>query len=285
MALVAPAGRINGAVDVERGIANVRSLNHQPVVGANAQQQLGYFAGSDEQRLADLNQALGDPSVDAVWCLRGGYGVMRLLERVDYGALRARPKALIGYSDITALHSAVNDRAQLVTFHGPVARATLTPFARESLQRALAGRDPFVETAGARSLAPGCSTGRLAGGNLALLASLAGTPFAPSFDGAIVIMEDVYEAVYRIDRMLTQLRLSGMLRGCRGLAFGHFTEIPREDPRFTRPLEDVLAETAELLGVPCVADLPIGHVDDQWTVPLGAAAELDADAATLRLLV
>ncbi len=287
VALVAPAGPLNGEKDLERAKANVRSLGWVPVVGASVLARDGYLAGGDGARLADLNDALVDDAIDAVWCIRGGYGVMRILETIDYAALRRRPKPVIGYSDITALHAAAATRCDAVTFHGPTARAELSVFSRQSLSRALAGQDSAGLAEGARVLATGRARGRLVGGNLAILCALAGTPYAPDYRGAIVVMEDVNEAVYRIDRMLTQLRLTGALAACAGIVFGQFTDIPRDAPEEAlgvRTLDDVLGEVASSLGVPSIAGAPIGHVADQWTLPLGAQAELDADARTLRIL-
>ena len=287
VALVAPAGPLNGEHDLERAKENVRSFGWVPVVGANVLARAGYLAGGDGARLADLNDALVDDAIDAVWCIRGGYGVMRILETIDYAALRRRPKPVIGYSDITALHAAIATRCDAVTFHGPTARAQLSVFSRESLRRALTGGDSAGPAVGARMLAPGRVRGRLVGGNLAILCGLTGTAYAPDYQDAIVVMEDVNEAVYRIDRMLTQLRLTGALGACAGIVFGQFTDIPRDAPEESlgaRTLDDVLAEVASALGVPCIAGAPIGHVGDQWTLPLGAEAELDADARTLRIL-
>ena len=287
VALVAPAGPLNGERDLERAKENVRSLGWVPVVGGNVLARAGYLAGNDGARLADLNDALVDDAIDAVWCIRGGYGVMRILETIDYAALRRRPKPVIGYSDITALHAAIATRCDAVSFHGPTARAELSVFSRESLGRALTGGDPAGLAEGARRLAPGRARGRLVGGNLAILCALAGTPYAPDYRDAIVVMEDVNEAVYRIDRMLTQLRLTGALGACAGIVFGQFTDIPGDAPEEAlgaRTLEDVLREVASAVGVPCIAGAPVGHVADQWTLPLGAQAELDADARTLRIL-
>src|SRR5919199_3228557 len=133
VALVAPAGPLRGEADLARGVENVRSLGWEPVVGEHALARRGYFAGDDDCRLHDLNAALADDAVDAVWCLRGGYGAMRLLERVDYDALRRRPKPLVGFSDVTALHAAVRARCDVVTFHGPTARGVLTELSRRWL--------------------------------------------------------------------------------------------------------------------------------------------------------
>lgn len=287
VALVAPAGPLKGETDLERALLNVRSFDWIPVRGAHVLDREGYLAGGDGERLADLNDALADDSIDAVWCLRGGYGVMRILETVDYAALRRRPKVILGYSDITALHCAVTSRCELITYHGPTARATLSDFSRASLARAMAAQDSCGIADGAEVLRGGRAKGRLVGGNLALLCALSGTPYAPDYTDAILVIEDVNEAVYRIDRMLTQLRLAGALQRCQAIVFGQFTDIPQDSPEENlgaRTLRDVLREVADAVGVPSIAGAPVGHVADQWTLPLGAPAELDADARTLRIL-
>jgi muramoyltetrapeptide carboxypeptidase len=281
--LVAPSGPLKGASDLERAITNVRSFDWEPVVGAHALERDGYLAGSDAHRLADLNRFAADDSIDAIWCLRGGYGASRLLEGIDFDAWARRPRALIGYSDITALHAAIGQRADLVTYHGPTARGELSAMTRDSFREAmsLGGGASYWVRGPMTTMAPGRASGRLVGGNLALVAALVGTPFAWELDGAILVVEDVLESVYRIDRMLTQLRSSGGLSRLAGLVFGQFTEIPDDGTGAERPLDRVLREFAESAGVPCIANFPIGHVDDHVTLPLGAVAELDADAGTL----
>jgi muramoyltetrapeptide carboxypeptidase len=282
VALIAPSGPLRGSLDLECAIDTTRSLGWEPVVGAHVLDHDGYLAGTDVDRVADLNQFANDHSIDAVWCIRGGYGAMRLLESIDVDAWRSHPKTLIGYSDITALHAIIGGRAQLVTYHGPTARETLTPLSRASLLAAVSGcGNPCGEAPDAIPLRGGRATGRLAGGNLALLSALSGTPYAPSLRGAIVVLEDVNEAVYRIDRMLTQLRLSGMLDGIHGLALGHFSDIPDDVANEERPLERVVNELAARCGVPCLFGIPVGHIREQWTIPFGATATLDADARTL----
>ena len=164
--------------------------------------------------------------------------------------------------------------ARLPPARRPTARESLTPFSRASLQRAVVeGAYPCGSVRGARILRRGAAVGRLAGGNIALLASLCGTPYFPDLDGALLVLEDVNEAIYRIDRMLTQLRLAGALAGIRGIVVGHCTDCP-EGEDGERPLDDVLAEVADALEVPCIAGVPVGHVDQQWTLPLGLTAEL-----------
>ncbi|MFN2566377.1 MAG: LD-carboxypeptidase, partial [Gemmatimonadaceae bacterium] len=275
-------GPLGAKGDLKRAVENAHSFGWDVSVGDHVQSRKGYLAGSDAERLADLNTAIQSDRIDGIWCIRGGYGVMRLLERVDYAALRRRPKALLGYSDVTALHSALITHCELVSFHAPTARSRLTDFARDSLCRAVVeGQDPCGTAERARTLYPGRARGRLVGGNLSLLAALTGTPYAADLNGVILVLEDVNEDVYRIDRMLTQLRLSGLLPTCAGIVFGAFTDMPGEPGENVRALDALCDEIARDLRVPCFAGAPIGHIDDQWTIPLGAMAEMDAEAGTL----
>lgn len=283
VALVAPSGPLRGQEDVDRAKATVRSLGWEPVVAPNALERTGYFAGDDAVRAAALNAAIASPNVDAIWCLRGGYGAMRLLGMLDVSPLRVRPKALIGFSDITALHAAWQ-RAGVISYHGPVARGELTDFSRESLRRAVAVRgDSAGAAADAITLREGRAHGRLAGGNLALVAALCGTPWAINFRDAIAVFEDVNESIYRVDRMMIQLRLSGALDGCRGIVFGKCTNCPEASDDGSRTLQDVVQETADAIGVPALLGVPLGHIDDQWTLPLGAQAVLDSRNKSLQV--
>jgi len=282
VALVAPAGPLRNDGDLARAIDNVRSFGWEPVVGEHALARHGYFAGRDDQRATDLNRALRDDTIDAIWCLRGGYGAMRILESIDYAAAARRPKPVIGYSDITALHSAFALRSDVVTYHGPTARAELSSFSRRSLACALVhGGDSCGDAPDARVLHGGIAHGTLAGGNLALLSALTGTPFSPRLSDAILVLEDIDEPVYRVDRMMRQLLLAGLLDGVRGIVFGACTNCPEAADDGVRRLDDVIGEVAAVLGVPTITGAPVGHIDDQWTLPLGAPASLDADRRTL----
>ena len=288
VALVAPAGPLRIPADIDRALANCRTLGWEPVIGEHAREKFSYFAGHDDERLSDLNDALRDDGIDAIWCLRGGYGAMRLLDGLDYEALRARPKAFIGYSDITAFHCAVATRCGLSSIHGPTARSRLTPFAERSLRAAvLRDADPCGIAPRAKILHGGRARGHLMGGNLALLAALHGTPYQPRYEGSILVLEDVNEQPYRIERMLLQLRLSGALQSCAAIAFGSFTNTGEKDNGLggTRSLDVVLQEAADRAGVPALSGIPMGHIDDQWSLPLGAEAELDADEKRLTVLL
>lgn len=284
VALLAPAGPLRNPDELTASIAHARSLGWEPVPGVHALRHDAYLAGTDAERLLDFNAALRDDRIDGIWCVRGGYGAMRLLPDVDYAAMRRRPTALIGYSDITALHAAFATRSGVVTYHGPTARGELTAFSRDSLLRAtIEQRDSCGTASEARTLRPGRAEGRLVGGNLSLLAALAGTPYAPEYRDAILVLEDVGEPNYRIDRMVRQLALSGALSNLAGLAFGQFTEGSEPAAGSTRSLETLLREAVEIAAVPAVAGIPLGHVGDQWTIPLGARAELDADRLELHV--
>lgn len=284
VALIAPAGPLPKSEELPRAQDNTRTLGWEPIVGPHATDRVGYLAGKDRDRLHDINQALRDPKIEAIWCLRGGYGMMRILAGIDYDALSRAPKSIIGYSDITALHAAVQRKCRLVTYHGPTAREALTDFARDSLRRAVIEQSDSCGVApNAREINAGVAEGRLVGGNLAVLAALCGTPFAPDLSDGILILEDINEPVYRVDRMLQQLKLSGALNGCKAIAFGACVKCPDDAGGGGRAFDEVLGEIAHELGVPCLAGIPIGHIDEQWTIPLGAIAKLDTSKRALNV--
>ena len=290
IALVAPAGPLSeGAVD--RALDRIRSWGWDPVEGEHARRRHGYLAGSDDQRAADLNAALRAPDNDAIWFLRGGYGTMRIIDRIDWGALLERPRPVIGFSDITAVHLAIR-RHGLVSFHGPhPATVELPPYAERGIHRMLtdpspAGAIPFPADGPQRAhtVVGGRAEGPLVGGNLSLLAATVGTPYAVDARGAILFLEEVGEPAYRVDRLLSQLRLSGALDGVAGVAVGAISDSPDDgDDALPAPAELLLDRLGEL-GVPVAFDFPFGHVPNNWTIPVGVRARLDADAGSLELL-
>jgi len=298
IALVAPAGPLLEKDDLTRAEILCRALGYDPLLGKSASARHGYMAGTDEERVVDLNSALADPSIDAVWCIRGGYGSLRLLDRVDYAAMARRPKALIGFSDITALLNAVTHLTGVVTFHGPVARASMPAFNRWHFERVLTGTEPpgrlgripqpadvlVPQTDRIITLCGGIAEGPLAGGNLTLLQCLIGTPYFPELAGAILFLEDVGEDLYRVDRMLAHLRLSGALRRLSGILVGRFTGMNRSGGDGALGYDEVLADYFAPLGIPVAYGFPVGHIEAQWTLPLGVRARLDADAGEVELL-
>lgn len=287
VAVVSPSGPPD-AVLLRRGIERLEGLGLKVVAGAHVldRHDLGYLAGSDAARAADLQAAWCDPAVSAVFCSRGGYGAARLLGLLDWDAMRAAaslprpggPKILVGSSDITALHHAFAAELGVPTLHGPMPAAQTIggesgpePRGWEHFRAALAGAAPPVT--GDLVLAPGRAEGVLAGGNLALLASMCGTRYHPSFAGRIALLEDIGEEPYRIDRMLTQLLQGGAFDGVRGLALGSWVGCGDPYP--------VLRDRLLPLGVPIVAGLPVGHGTPQMSVWLGALGVIDTESCSL----
>jgi muramoyltetrapeptide carboxypeptidase len=305
---IAPAGELATDPREERVLEARRRLEargFRVVMREDLFTREGYLAGPDKRRAKELMQAFTDRQVRAVIATRGGYGTMRILDRLDYDKIRANPKILVGFSDITGLHLALNRRAGLVTFHGPTSfwglddpEEGMHPFTQQYLLQALAGEASggngyTIEIpAGAPrpvALGRGRARGRLAGGNLSMISALEGTPFAIDTRDAILLLEDTREAPYRIDRMLRQLQLAGKLQTLHGAVLGQFTrnydreeDQMTEDPRFT--VDGVLRQYFEPLGIPVLMNYPVGHSPYNATLPLGAQVEVDADRGTLRIL-
>ena len=285
VALVAPAGPL--APDrIEASLARCRELELEPVLFPAAAGRHRFLAGTDDARLGDLQAAFADPSIDAIWALRGGYGTVRLLAKLDLGRQRKAPVPYIGFSDHTTIH-ARHAALGVVSFHGPHPGGDFPAETRASFVRTLFRAEPAGRLESRREdpqpqpLAGGRAEAPLVGGNLSLLASLCGTPDAIAARDHILFLEDVGEPAYRVDRMLHQLERSGMTEGIRALAFGRFSDAPDEE---MHPVADALLEFAERLRVPAVRDLPFGHVEHNCTLPVGVRARLDADAATLEIL-
>ena len=287
--------------NLDRALAALERLGFQPRLAPRARERQGFLAGADRHRAADLMGLFTDRRVKAIFCLRGGYGATRILDRLDYGRIREQPKILLGYSDITALHCALLKKAGLVSFHGPMLNADLIrepipEFTAQSLWRTLmqphpagALRDGSPCAEGEVTiLRAGTAEGRLVGGNLALLAALVGTPYLPSFRRRILFLEDIEEAPYRVDRMLTQLWSAGCLQAVAGVAVGVMRNCldPKRDQfnEYRQTVMDVFQERLAPLGVPVVAGLPFGHVAVNATLPVGVRARLDAQRGDLVIL-
>ena len=279
---------------VEEALA---ALGLKVVRAGNILARDGYFAGDDKARAEGVNAMFRDPEVDAILSVRGGWGSARLLPHLDFSMIGKNPKALIGYSDVTALHLAIHAKTGLVTFHGPVG---LSPWGKLSLEtfkpllfeaatpdyiNPVADEDRLVQRKWrTRTISKGFAKGRLLGGNLTVMTALAGTPYLPDFDGAILFIEDVEEAVYRVDRMLTQLGQAGILKKLAGVIVGHCTDCEPSSTYGGFTLTEVLERHFGGLGVPAYSGAFIGHLPDQFTVPVGGLVEMDAEAGAFRLL-
>jgi muramoyltetrapeptide carboxypeptidase len=257
----------------------------RPRVRPDVTARRAYLAGDDARRLEEWREAVTDPDARAIFCARGGYGTMRILPGIDPAPLLERPKMLVGFSDISALHAALN-RAGLATVHGPVVTqlGRMPEDALVHLEALLSGSAlrpgawdvpaPGAGLVGTGTLRAGRATGPLVGGTLMIVAHLMGTPFAPPLEGAILFIEEVGERPYRVDRCLAQLRLSGALDHVAGIAVGQLTGC--DDGGVLGA--DVVREAALALGVPAIEGLPAGHVDPNFALPFGARATLVAPA-------
>jgi muramoyltetrapeptide carboxypeptidase len=315
IAIVAPAGPVSPDA-LMQGISRVESWGFRTKLYPSVLARYGYLAGSDAHRAADFMSAWADPDVAGIICARGGYGAMRILPLIDWSIIRAMPKFFCGFSDITALHLAIQQQANLITFHGPMAGAfgQATRYNTSSLLAAMSNRvgprtipwpdrveggaekpRPNMATAGQAeggaemprsiTIQPGQAEGRLCGGNLTLLCSLIGTPWEPDLTDKIVVIEEVDEVPYRVDRMLTQLLLAGQLQRAGAVLFGDSPSCmagPEGNPSFT--LLEVLNDRLGPLNIPVHYGFPCGHSEYRSTLPLGAMARLDAASGAVTIL-
>jgi muramoyltetrapeptide carboxypeptidase len=282
--LVSPASTIADASRIDRGVNYLERLGYRVTIGKNALKTYGYLAGTDEERVEDLHAMFSNKAVKAIFCIRGGYGTPRLLSLISYSLIRKNPKIFVGYSDITALQLAIWKKSRLVTFHGPMLGVDLADpldaYTEELFWRVLTSSKKagnVLQTDEPVSiLREGRGAGILLGGNLALMTAILGTAYAPSFDDAVLYIEDLSEEPYRVDRMLTQVRHAGILARCRALLGGKFTDCDPKDPaKPTLTLEQVFQETAATLSVPYIANLPFGHESKKMTIPMGIRSRVD----------
>lgn len=299
VAILSPAGAAESEESLAHAVLNVESLGLRVKRMPNLGRRWGYLGGTDEQRAGDLNEAIRDDEVKGIICLRGGYGTMRILPMLDYKGFSQNPKVLLGYSDITGLLNAFTRKSGVVTFHGPIAEAKLLGFEGENVRRAIMEGEtldlfpnPTVLAGEAvypplRTIQPGTAKGRLIGGNLSLIEPCAGSPYGSDFKDAILFMEDVAEAPYRVDRMLTSLWLRGELQKLKGIVFGDF-RLPRDEPVDPGPdsfsMDQVFDNLRMWVKCPIFCGLHAGHIRDKLTFPIGGMVEMDADARSLRFL-
>lgn len=351
--VIAPAGWPSNPAEIDQALQRVRELGLVPMAGNHLRDRHGYLAGTDPNRAADVNRMFADDNVKAIFALRGGWGCARLLPYLDWGVIRANPKILAGFSDITALHLAIAARGGgFPTIHGPNIGSNWGSRSMDTFRRLVfdaslpvleewpGGVPPVVVppvvvqptpsiTAGpppagvppvpapqnptprigvdgqplpsvtvdgvpvaapppvnrTRTIRPGKATGRLLGGNLTVLSALVGTPYLPDFDDAILFLEDVEEAEYRVDRMLTQLALAGILGRLNGIVFGQCTRCATANPGPNSvSLDMVLNNHFGRLNIPSFTGAWFGHISNQLNIPVGVRAEIDADAGTIRVL-
>jgi muramoyltetrapeptide carboxypeptidase len=282
--IAAPASPDDG-LDAASAVHVLQAMGYKTVMAPNVRERDGFFAGTDKDRAAGVNALFANEDVKAVVCLNGGYGSARILDKLDYAMIAKHPKLLIGFSDITALHTALGEKAGIVTVHGPM-MITLAPsnhsaYTAQQFSKGVATTEPIGRLSlppgkNLQTIVAGTAQGRLAGGNLTMLAAAVGTPYELKGDGAILVLEDVNEDAYRIDRMMQQLWQNGLLKRVHAIVYGDFLNCRHDPGDFTT--DEVLTYYAKLSGKPAVRGLPMGHGMDNAFLPLGVHAIVCADA-------
>lgn len=293
--LVAPASPVLMPGGVEKAVKVLKEQGFNLVIGESCTKNYGYLSGSDEIRADDINKMFMNSGVDAIFCLRGGYGTPRILDKLNYKMIKRNPKLFIGYSDITAIHIALNQRCNLVTFHGPMVASDMIEnfddFSRESYLKAITGTQPLGELTNPEGFNIGCLVkgvgevrGEIIGGNLSLITALIGTPYEIDTKDKILFLEDIDEYTYRIDRMLIQLKLAGKLDDCKGIILGDFNNcLPQiEDSGLT--LMEVIKDIITPINKPTINNFKAGHCNPKITLPFGTMAILDAKNCAVKII-
>lgn len=296
--LITPGSYIDDQ-GLQKAVTNIESLGFQVKLAENIRAERGFTAGTDAQRLSDLHDMFQDNQVAGIWCARGGYGCGRLLPNIDYKRIKKNPKVLIGFSDITALLQGIYKATGLVGFHGPVGSSDFTDYTKNYLTKVLmqpqdrlsinlsednkilSETNKVYQT---KTIRGGVATGQLVGGNLSLLAPLAGTKYQPNIKGKLLFIEEIGEAPYRIDRMLTQLRQSYSLKTAAGIILGVFRGCEKKGGSRSLSIMETLEDRLGDLGIPVFYGAAIGHIADNLTLPIGIKAQLDANNGIITLL-
>ena len=297
--LISPASATFVEEDLEIVVEAMQALGLVPHLAPHLLDRYGYLAGKDADRAADINQFFADPAIAALVPVQGGWGCSRVLPYLDYQLIRQNPKILVGFSDITALLLGIHAQTGLVTFHGPNGLSSWRTEQVESFRQVLfAGEsvtfmnpsDPddadrlMTVNNRIRTITPGRATGKLLGGNLSVLSAMIGSAYEPDWQGTILFVEDIGESIYRIDRLLTHLKLAGVLKQLAGFIFGQCIDCSPDAEYGSLTLEEVLTDHIQPLDVPAWSGAYIGHVEIIWTVPLGVEVAIDASIGQVQLL-
>jgi muramoyltetrapeptide carboxypeptidase len=276
-------------VRLRRGLRWLATVGFRVKLFLSPKQKYGYLSGPDEARAELFNRAFADSQVDAVICARGGYGALRMLDKIDFDLVRKNPKIFVGFSDITAIHLALYKKTGLSTFHGPMAADFGTAYNRQNLLKVLSSRTafgeiPFPKGMRPKFMRPGKAVGPLLGGNLSLIVKLFGTPYQSSFKGGILFLEDIGEYPHRIDGYFAQLRLTGVFDQIDGLILADFKDCERPPrARFRMPLKRIFKDFFGHVPYPVALNFPFGHSKNKFTLPLGVRAVLDSKKGSLIL--
>ena len=294
--LVTPGGKITEE-DLQDAIKNLEGFGFRTYYNDSVLSTYGYFAGTDQERADELMHMFTNPDVDAIHCVRGGYGAIRILDLLDFERIRQNPKALLGYSDITALLTSIYELTGLITFHGPVGVSTFNDFTVKSFEDVLINpknkyKYPYEREPGTEdnpeydiyTITGGKAEGELTGGNLSVLDSMIGSAYEPDFEGKIVYLEETGEKTYRIDKMLFHLLYATNLKKAAGIVMGIFNEGGESPEEQGLTLKQAIEDLIKPLGISASYGLPFGHINNKITIPTGIRARLNADKNTLKLL-
>jgi muramoyltetrapeptide carboxypeptidase len=294
--LVCPAYSAFIKEEVKIAVESLQEMGFKVVLGKHVFDRYGNLAGKDEDRAADINEMFANKNINAIMAMHGGWGSARILQLLDYQNIKKNPKIFIGYSDITALLVGIYSQTGLVTFHGPVGSSTWNSFSVDYFKNILVDANATKMSNPVRkndALVPmddriytinaGKASGKLIGGNLTVLSHILGSKYVPDFTGAILFLEDVQEDTYRVDRMITQLKLAGILNQIAGFVFGKCTDCPPSKNYGSLTLEDIFEDHIKPLNIPAFSGAMIGHIKDKFTVPIGIEASTDADEGTITL--
>jgi len=281
--------------DLKKAVAAIADLGFNVKVGASCYESYGYMAGPEEVRARDIHMMFGDPKINGIFCVRGGNGAIRLPRLIDMKLIYGNPKVFLGYSDITILHLMFNLHGQFCTFHGPMPSTDMindsfTGYEKDYLLKAICKDEPLGElkpydgAPALQTLVGGTAEGEIIGGNLSLICALMGTPWEIDTKDRILILEDVDEPIYKIDRMLTQLLLAGKLEAASGIVMGQFTNITHKDPDKTFRLEEILEDVVTKAGRPTLINGYFGHGEKKVTLPLGAKAVIDGAKSSFTII-
>ena len=290
IAVTSPAGAMRDLSGVDEFKSILEGFGFRVRIGETCRSKFGYLAGSDQLRRTELESFFSDDEVNAIVCMKGGYGCSRIIDTLDYELIRKRPKIFMGFSDITALINAIHLKTGLVTFHGPVGNSSWNDYSFAHIAEVLmAGKKhryfPGPESADKPvTYASGTAQGVLYGGNLSVLCGLIGTPYFPDLHGALLFLEEVKEEPFRIDRMLAQLRLAGVFDQVNGIIIGKFRDCIAEEQDFAFTVDEIFKQYFSKLNKPVYAGAMIGHIRNKYTMPVGVKASMNADKGTIELL-
>lgn len=290
IAITAPASPTSMS-EIAKGVKTFKSLACEVIVGetiSNQKNNYRYFSAPEQQRIDEFMNFVQDDSIDAIVCGRGGYGVMRILDKIDYDLIRKNPKIILGFSDITALLNSIYSKSGLVSYHGPVASSSFNSYTISNIKDVFFTNENLkFQDNKAITINSGVAEGRLIGGNLQMIVSTLGTPYEIDTTNGILFMEDIGEHPYKIDRMLTQLKLAGKLDSCNAFVFGIFKNINERKPfypNYSYTLKEVVEQLIMPYNKPILMNMPIGHIDNKLTLPIGISAIVNTESKYIELI-